>query len=123
MTRGHYELVFLSVPMIVAAFVFADHFKTVGLGRDVSRNLGGNYYLVLFSGLAIAAVITASVVSTATTTFDHLQKYVTDENIANSATSSRQISRPSLRAIPTTSSFWSAIRLSGLKVPSSPLMS
>jgi hypothetical protein len=40
-TRVHYELVFLSVPMIVAASVFADHFKIVGLGRDVSRNLGG----------------------------------------------------------------------------------
>lgn len=63
-TRGHYELVFLSVPMIVAAFVFADRFNIVGLGRDVATNLGVSYSLVLFSGLTIAAVITAAVVVT-----------------------------------------------------------
>lgn len=63
-TRGHYELVFLAIPAIVLAFIFANHFNVVGLGRDVSSNLGVNYNFVMFGGLTIAALITAAVVVT-----------------------------------------------------------
>ena len=49
--RGRYELVYLAVPLNI-----------VGLGKDFSKNLGVNYNLVLFMGLTIAALITASVV-------------------------------------------------------------
>ena len=59
---GNYELVWLSVPLVVLAFVFANHFNIVGMGKDFSRNLGVPYNLVLFGGLTIAAMITASVV-------------------------------------------------------------
>ena len=60
--RGRFELVYLAVPLVILAFVFANHFNIVGLGRDFSRNLGVHYNLVLFLGLSIAAMITASVV-------------------------------------------------------------
>ena len=60
--RGRYELVYLIVPLVILAFVFANHFNIVGMGRDFSQNLGVNYSLVLFMGLTIAAMITASVV-------------------------------------------------------------
>lgn len=60
--RGRYELVYLVVPMVILAFVFANHFNIVGMGRDFSSNLGVHYNLVLFMGLTIAALITASVV-------------------------------------------------------------
>lgn len=60
--RGRYELVWLAVPLVVLAFVFANHFNIVGMGRDFSQNLGVPYNLVLFLGLTIAAMITASVV-------------------------------------------------------------
>ena len=59
---GNYELVWLSVPLVVLAFVFANHFNIVGMGKDFSKNLGVPYNLVLFLGLSIAAMITASVV-------------------------------------------------------------
>ncbi len=62
--RGDYELVWLCVPLVVLAFIFANHFNIVGMGKDFSKNLGVNYNLVLFSGLTIAAMITASVVAT-----------------------------------------------------------
>jgi iron complex transport system permease protein len=62
--RGRYEIVFMAVPLIAAAFVFANHFNIVGMGEDFSKNLGVNYNLVLFSGLSICALITASVVVT-----------------------------------------------------------
>ncbi len=60
--RGRYELVYMVVPLLIIAFIFANHFNIVGMGKDFSKNLGVHYNLVLFSGLTIAAVITASVV-------------------------------------------------------------
>lgn len=60
--RGRYEIVFLTVPLVIVAFVFANHFNIVGLGKDFSKNLGVPYNLVLFSGLTISAMITASIV-------------------------------------------------------------
>ncbi|HJB03255.1 MAG TPA: iron chelate uptake ABC transporter family permease subunit [Candidatus Evtepia excrementipullorum] len=60
--QGRYELVYLAVPMVILAFLFANHFNIVCMGKDFSRNLGVPYNLVLFGGLTIAAMITASVV-------------------------------------------------------------
>ena len=60
--KGRYEIVWLTVPLVALAFIFANHFNIVGLGRDFSRNLGVPYNLVLFAGLTIAAMITASIV-------------------------------------------------------------
>ena len=61
--KGNYELVWLAVPLVAAAFVFANYFNIVGMGRDFSQNLGVNYRLVLFLGLTISSMITASVVT------------------------------------------------------------
>ena len=61
--KGNYELVWLAVPLVVLALIFANYFNIVGMGRDFSQNLGVNYRLVLFLGLTIAAMITASVVT------------------------------------------------------------
>lgn len=63
--RGRYEIVFLTVPLIILAFLFANHFNVVGMGEGFSKNLGVPYGVVLFLGLSIAALITASVVVTA----------------------------------------------------------
>lgn len=60
--KGNYELVYLVVPLVIIAFIYANHFNIVGMGQDFSKNLGVNYNLVLILGLAIAAVITASVI-------------------------------------------------------------
>ena len=61
--RGNYELVYLVVPLIAAAWIYAKWFNIVGMGKEFSKNLGVNYSLVLFAGLSIAAMITASVVT------------------------------------------------------------
>ncbi|MDO4283966.1 MAG: iron chelate uptake ABC transporter family permease subunit [Eubacteriales bacterium] len=60
--KGNYELVYLALPLVVLAFVYANHFNIVGMGKEFSSNLGVNYNLVLLAGLTIAAMITASVV-------------------------------------------------------------
>ena len=60
--KGNYELVYLVVPLVIIAFIYANHFNIVGMGQDFSKNLGVNYNFVLILGLAISAVITASVI-------------------------------------------------------------
>ncbi len=60
--KGRYELVYLAVPLVILAFLYANHFNIAGMGRDFSKNLGVNYNVILFMGLTIAAMITASVV-------------------------------------------------------------
>ena len=61
--KGNYELVWLVVPLVILAFVFANYFNIVGIGKDFAQNLGVNYKLVLFLGLTLASMITASVVT------------------------------------------------------------
>lgn len=61
--KGSYELVWLAIPLVAVAFVFANYFNIVGMGKDFSQNLGVHYKPVLFFGLTIAAMITASVVT------------------------------------------------------------
>lgn len=61
--KGNYELVYLAVPLVVLAFIYANHFNIVGMGKDFSQNLGVNYKFILFLGLTLAAMITASVVT------------------------------------------------------------
>lgn len=60
--KGRYEILYLTVPLIILAFIFANHFNIVGMGRDFSKNLGLPYNFVMFMGLTIAAMITASIV-------------------------------------------------------------
>ena len=60
--RDRYEIVYLTVPLVILAFIFANHFNIVGMGKDFSKNLGVPYNLVLFAGLTIAAMITASII-------------------------------------------------------------
>ena len=60
--KGNFELVYLVLPLVILAFIYANHFNIVGMGQDFSKNLGVNYNLILIMGLSIASVITASVI-------------------------------------------------------------
>lgn len=60
--QGNYELVYLVLPLVIIAFIYATHFNIVGMGQEFSKNLGVNYNFVLILGLSIAAIITASVI-------------------------------------------------------------
>ncbi len=62
--RGDYEIVFLVIPMLIIAYLYANHFNIVGLGENLSSSLGVNYQLIMFFGLSVAAMLTASVVVT-----------------------------------------------------------
>ncbi len=56
---GTYELLFLVVPVIVLAFIYATRFSIVGMGEDFAKNLGVNYKAVIALGLIVVSAITA----------------------------------------------------------------
>src|SRR5690625_3030914 len=59
---GNYELMFVSIPILIVAYFYANKFTIAGMGEDFSKNLGLNYRQVVNIGLIIVALVTASVV-------------------------------------------------------------
>lgn len=59
---GNYELMFISIPILILAYFYANKFTIAGMGEDFSKNLGLNYRQVVNLGLMITALVTASVV-------------------------------------------------------------
>ena len=62
--KGSYELLYLSVPMVIIAFLYANKFTIVGMGEDFAINLGVNYNFVVNVGLAIVSLICAITIIT-----------------------------------------------------------
>lgn len=59
---GNYELMFISVPLLIIAYFYANKFTIAGMGEDFSKSLGLKYRQVVNIGLIISALVTASVV-------------------------------------------------------------
>ncbi len=59
---GNYELLFISIPTLVIAYLYANKFTIAGMGEEFSKNLGLNYRQVVNLGLIIAALVTSTVV-------------------------------------------------------------
>jgi len=59
---GNYELMLVSVPLLIVAYLYANKFTIAGMGEDFAKNLGLNYRQVVNLGLMISALVTASVV-------------------------------------------------------------
>lgn len=62
--KGNYEMLYLCMPLVVIAFIYANHFNIAGMGEDFATNLGINYNRILYMGLAVVALVTVSVVIT-----------------------------------------------------------
>jgi len=62
--KGRYEFIYLSIPMLILAYLFANRFTIAGMGESFAKNLGLNYRHVVQVGLIIVAFITASVIIT-----------------------------------------------------------
>ncbi|AXF55768.1 ABC transporter permease [Salicibibacter kimchii] len=62
--RGNYEILYIGIPLVIIAFLFANRFTVAGMGRDFSANLGMNYNRIMNAGLFIVAIITATIVVT-----------------------------------------------------------
>src|SRR5699024_909888 len=62
--RGQYELIYVSIPALIVAFLFANKFTVAGMGEEFATNLGLNHRQVVNLGLIIVALVTAVVVLT-----------------------------------------------------------
>lgn len=62
--KGSYELLYLSIPMVIIAFLYANKFTIVGMGEDFAVNLGLNYNFVVNVGLAIVSLVCAVTIIT-----------------------------------------------------------
>ncbi|WP_398482165.1 ABC transporter permease [Tardiphaga sp.] len=62
--RGRYELLWIGLGLMTAAYVAADRFTIAGLGRDNAVNLGLDYRAVVALALLIVALVTAATIVT-----------------------------------------------------------
>lgn len=60
--KGNYELLYLTIPLLIIAFIYANKFTIVGMGEDISKNLGLNYKRVSNIGITLVSLISALIV-------------------------------------------------------------
>jgi len=61
---GRYELLYLSIPLLIIAFLYANKFTIAGMGEEFATNLGMNHKLIVNIGLVIVALVSVVVMLT-----------------------------------------------------------
>lgn len=61
---GRYELLYVSIPVFILAYLYANKFTVAGMGEEFAKNLGLSYKWVLNIGLILVAIIATTVVLT-----------------------------------------------------------
>ena len=62
--KGRYELLYISIPLMIVAFLYANMFTVAGMGEDFSVSLGLNFNRIVNIGVGIVALISAIVTIT-----------------------------------------------------------
>lgn len=62
--KGKYELLFLIIPLLIIAFIYARKFTIVSMGEEISANLGISYKKVVQIGVIIVSLISSLIVIT-----------------------------------------------------------
>lgn len=62
--KGNYEILYLSIPLVIIAFSYVHKFTLAGMGEEMSVSLGLNYKRVTNIGITIVALISSLVVIT-----------------------------------------------------------
>jgi len=60
--QGNYELLYIALPISIISYWYATRLSAVGMGKDFATNIGLNYKQVLFIGIMLVSVMSASVV-------------------------------------------------------------
>ena len=60
--QGNYELLYIALPISVISYWYATRLSAVGMGKDFATNIGLNYQQVLFIGIMLVSIMSASVV-------------------------------------------------------------
>jgi iron complex transport system permease protein len=58
--KGRYEMLYVSLPLLVISYLYANRFTIAGMGEDFSRNLGLKYKQVVNIGLIIVALVSSA---------------------------------------------------------------
>ncbi|WP_075981150.1 ABC transporter permease [Bacillus massilinigeriensis] len=61
---GRYEMIYISIPLMILSYLFANKFTVAGMGEEFAINLGLNYKFVVNLGLVIVAISTTVVLLT-----------------------------------------------------------
>lgn len=64
MIQGRYELLYISIPLVIIAYLYANKFTIAGMGEEFSINLGLNHKQIVNIGLVIVALVTSVVTIT-----------------------------------------------------------
>jgi iron complex transport system permease protein len=62
--KGRYELLYLSIPLMIVAYMYANRFTIAGMGEEMATNLGLRYRYIVNVGLVIVAMTSSVVVLT-----------------------------------------------------------
>lgn len=62
--QGHYELIYIILPIIVLAYIYAHRFTVLGMGEDMAASLGLGYAATAALGLMLVSVTVAASVIT-----------------------------------------------------------
>ncbi|WP_317310149.1 iron chelate uptake ABC transporter family permease subunit [Clostridium thermobutyricum] len=62
--KGNYELILLSIPLLIISGLYASKFTVIGMGENISTNLGVNFERTLNIGVIIVSIISSLVVIT-----------------------------------------------------------
>lgn len=62
--KGNYELLYITVPLILTAFFYSKQFTISGMGEEFSVNLGINYKMIVNIGLVLVSLISSLVMIT-----------------------------------------------------------
>ncbi len=62
--KGRYELLYIGIPFLIIAYLYASKFTIAGMGESFTKSLGVNHKKIVMIGLIIVAVITSTVVVT-----------------------------------------------------------
>lgn len=62
--NGSYELLYLSIPLIILAFIYAKKFTIAGVGEEFATNLGVNYKYIIRIGFLIVCLVSSLTIVT-----------------------------------------------------------
>lgn len=62
--QGSYEIIYITLPLLVIAYLMANKLTIVGMGEEIATNLGLSYKFLLNVALIIVSIITSVIILT-----------------------------------------------------------
>ncbi len=63
--QGNYELIYISLPLVIITYLYANKLTALGLGEEMAKSLGLNYNALVFVGLICISLTVSAVMITA----------------------------------------------------------